>query len=82
LIDYDTSTDFLGMSNILREARIPRECFDPKNTAHLKSLKMFLDTGNWGEIQFYAEAPYVTVPETVLRKVAQAALKGECATIE
>jgi hypothetical protein len=66
--------DYLGGSNVLRKARIPREYFDPQNSKHMESLDAFLETGNWGKIQFYAEAPYVTVPETVLRKVARAAL--------
>lgn len=82
MIEHGISTDFLGGSNILRVSRIPRECFDPMNSKHMKSLKCFLDTGNWGEIQFYIEAPYVTVPETVLRKVARAAMTGKILAIE
>lgn len=77
-----TGTDSLGGSNVLREARIPREYFDTQNSKHMKSLKCFLDTGNWGSIQFFVEAPYVTVPETVLRKVAKAVLDGKQFVIE
>lgn len=63
-------------SKALRAARIPREDFDPKNESHRESLKTFLDTGNWGSVHFYAEPPYLSVPETVLRKMATAALSG------
>jgi hypothetical protein len=68
------SVDTLGYSGILRKARITREEFDPLVNEHLDSLRLFLDTGNWGTVQFYPEAPYTTVPETVFRKIAHAAL--------
>lgn len=77
MIDMGIGTDSLGGSNVLREACIPREYFDPQNSKHMKSLQCFLNTGNWGTVQFFVEAPYVTVPETVLRKVAKAALAGK-----
>lgn len=64
--------DSLGVSDVLRRARVYREEFDVNNKEHLLSLDTFLKTGNWGKIQFFAEAPYVTVPETVLRKIATA----------
>ena len=67
-------TDFLGNSGILRNARLPREEFNPNNRDHLQSLRSFLDTGNWGAVQFYCEAPCLNVPETVLRKIADASL--------
>lgn len=57
-------------SRILRDNRVRREEFDPNNLEHLESYYKFLTTGNWGEVQFYCEFPYVTVPETVLRKFA------------
>ena len=55
-------------SKILRSAQLARQEFDPKNKKHRNSFKKYLETGSWGEIQFFAEAPYVTVPETVFRK--------------
>lgn len=61
-------------SRVLSEPGVRRENFDPKNKEHRASLKKFLETGNWGDIQFYTEYPYVTVPETVLRKFALAML--------
>lgn len=76
MIDANNGTDFLGGSNKLRDARITRECFDPTNGMHLESLRSFLSTGNWGVVQFYPEAPYLTVPETVLRKMASAGLSN------
>ena len=66
--------DGLGTSDILRRARVLREVFDVNNLEHLKSLKQFLTTGNWGKIQFFVEAPYITVTETVMRKVALSAV--------
>jgi hypothetical protein len=72
-----TSADMLGQSGILRNARIIREEFDPLCSDHRDSLREFLDTGNWGKIQFYPEAPYLNVPETVLRKLAIWALENK-----
>jgi hypothetical protein len=69
--------DMLGQSGILRNARIVREEFDPLNSDHRDSLREFLDTGNWGKIQFYPEAPCLNVPETVLRKMAHWALENK-----
>ena len=63
-------------SRILNRSFVARVNFDPKKSKHRDSLKRFLETGNWGEVQFFAEAPYVTVPETVLRKMAASALKS------
>ena len=68
--DKGNGTDFLSGSGILRNARIIREEFDPTKYEHLESLRAFLNTGNWGVVQFYPEAPYLNVPETVLRKMA------------
>lgn len=71
------SADMLGQSGILRNARIERVEFDPLDGDHRDSLREFLDTGNWGKIQFYPEAPYLNVPETVLRKLAHWALENK-----
>ena len=70
-----TVNDSLGQSGILRNARIERAEFDPTRKEHLESLREFLNTGSWGKIQFYPEAPYLNVPETVLRKTANWALQ-------
>lgn len=69
--------DMLGQSGVLRNARIVREEFDPLNGDHRDSLREFLETGNWGKIQFYPEAPYLNVPETVFRKIASWALENK-----
>ena len=61
-------------SRVLREPTIRRETFEPKNKEHRASLKKFIETGNWGDVQFFAEHPCVTVPETVLRKFSMAML--------
>jgi hypothetical protein len=58
------------LNRVLATPLVPRTTFDPKNKEHRASLKKFLDTGSWGSIQFFPEEPYVTVPETVLRKFA------------
>ena len=62
-------------SKTLRNASVPRQDFDPENETHRESLSNFLNTGNWGKVQFFAEPPYVSVPETVLRKMASYALE-------
>lgn len=63
------------MSSILAKALLTRQFFDPKNAAHLESLKSFISTGNWGKTQFHAELPFVEVPACVLHKYAQHMLK-------
>ncbi len=64
-------TAILGDSTLLRQAHVRREVYDPRNDDHMLSFIHFLRTGNWGEIQFLAEAPYTDVPMTVLMKYAQ-----------
>ena len=61
-------------SRVLNTPMVRREPFDPNNNEHRDSLKKFIETGNWGEVQFFAEYPYVTVPETVFRKFSLAML--------
>ena len=57
------------MSQILRRHRlVNRQFFDPTNEEHVDSLKVFLRTGNWGDIQFHDELPYIDVPMTVMMK--------------
>ncbi len=64
------------MSDILRRAKlVERQEFDPKNKKHIASLEHYIRTGNWGEIQFFAEVPFVEVPMTVLMKFASHVLK-------
>lgn len=65
----------LSSSTTLRQSVIKREPFDPKNKTHLESLDMFLATGNWGKVQFFAEYPHTDVPKTVLTKFAEHARK-------
>lgn len=78
---YNTfDSDFLNHSTALRLTRMHRQHFDPKNPAHLESLKTFVETGNWGEVQFYCERPYTDVPMTVLMKFAKAALSDNAGT--
>lgn len=49
---------------------IKREIFDPSLEEHTKSLKKYMETGRWGDVQFYSEYPYATVRDTVLTKFA------------
>lgn len=64
------------MSDILRRARlVNREIFDPTNEAHIESFKIFLRTGNWGDVQFYPEVPYTEAPATVMAKYSRHALQ-------
>lgn len=72
--DFMSFPDARLQSRILQDHQIKREIFDPSKRAHRESLDAYLRTGNWGEIQFFVETPYATVPETVLRKMASAAI--------
>jgi hypothetical protein len=62
------------MSNILREAIVKREEFNPQNVNHIKSLECFVKTGTWGDVKFHAELPYIEVPMTVMMKYIQHSL--------
>jgi hypothetical protein len=53
-----------------RTATVNRQTFNPKSTAHVKSLEIFLRTGTWGDVSFFIEAPFTDVPTTVLTKFA------------
>jgi hypothetical protein len=70
MVNYLNNIDERFQSKILRGNQVRREEFNPKLKDHLKSYQNFLKTGNWGEVQFFCEFPYVTVPETVSRKFA------------
>ena len=73
--DFVSVNDSRIQTRILKGDLIKRETFNPSSKSHRESLHNYLTTGNWGSVQFFAEAPYVTVPETVLRKMAEAAIK-------
>lgn len=66
----------------LLTSRPQRVHFNPKDKAHLKSLQTFLETGQWGEVKFAAEAPYINVPEYVLRKYSAHQLKCKDGVME
>ena len=72
--DFMSFPDARLQSRILKDHQIKREIFDPAKRVHRESLDHYLKTGNWGSTQFFVEAPYATVPETVLRKMAAAAI--------
>ena len=63
-------------SRLLKKNQVRREPFDPENREHQLSLKNFISTGNWKDVQFFAEFPYITVPETVTRKMVMYTLKN------
>jgi hypothetical protein len=50
--------------------------FDPHNPEHRAAYVQFERTGRWG-IHFKAEWPCVTVPQTVLKKLAALACASE-----
>jgi hypothetical protein len=52
-----------------------RAVFDPRNKAHVASLKTFLETGSWGDILFLAEGNFVDVPSSVMMKYLHHVLK-------
>jgi hypothetical protein len=62
------------MPDVLKQPQVNRQKFDPANPLHIKSFQYFIQTGNWGDIQFFAELPYNEVPMTVLMAYAQATL--------
>lgn len=63
------------MTDILKRARlVRREIFDPTNPVHIESFKVFLATNNWGDVQFYPEAPFTEAPATVMTKYARHSL--------
>ncbi len=72
--DFADTNDFLSKSTILRRASVNRQHFDPTDPEHLESLKTFIETGNWGKVQFFCEYPFTDVPMTVLVKFAGRAL--------
>ena len=49
--------------------------FDASNKAHRAAWVTFNDTGHW-PVAFNAEWPHVTVPGTVLHKIAEWACRG------
>lgn len=59
----------------LLTARPQRVHFNPKNKAHVASLKTFMETGSWGEAKFVPEGSYLAVPEYVMRKYIAHQLK-------
>lgn len=59
----------------LLTARPQRTHFNPKNKAHVASLKQYLETGNWGEAKFVCEGTYLSVPDYVMRKYLAHQLK-------
>lgn len=75
--DFADTNDFLNKSTILRRASVNRQHFDPADYDHLESLKTFISTGNWGEIQFFCEFPFTEVPMTVLMKFARHRLNAK-----
>jgi len=79
----DASTqDFMSRSTNLRRHGLARAIFDPTNPAHQASLKKFIETGNWGTVQFYPEFPFTDVPMTVLMKMAAHTLKAQSRIVE
>lgn len=59
---------------LLHTQHVRREQFDPTNEEHIASFKVFIRTGNWGAVQFYAEQPFTEVPMTVLMRFCQHSL--------
>lgn len=59
------------MPNALKKPFVNRQTFNPENPAHLASFTYFIQTGNWGDVQFFAELPYNEVPMTCMMKFAE-----------
>ena len=71
MTQYLSNPDERFQSRILSAAQVKRAEFNPKNKDHLRSYRQFLESGNWGDVLFFCEFPYVTVPETVSKKFAK-----------
>lgn len=80
--DFADTNDFLSKSTILRRASVNRQHFDPNNSEHIDSLRSFINTGNWGAVQFYCEFPFTDVPMTVLVKFAGSRIGAHRKTAE
>lgn len=63
------------MNPILARGGVNRVTFDPSNPKHQKSLRSYLKDGNWGDIQFFSEEPFMNVPATVMHKFCLYALR-------
>lgn len=72
----DQVFDASKQSKILSRAKPTRVIFNPRNKKHRESVKLFLETGRWGEVLFKPELPHVEVPMTVLTKLARHHLMG------
>jgi hypothetical protein len=72
-------TDSQYLSRVLKP--IPRVVFDPTNSKHRQSFAEFQRNGRW-TMMFYAEWPHVTVPGTVLNKIAEWACKKEFSRVK
>lgn len=59
------------MPNLLKKPFVNRQTFDPTNQTHIESFEYFIQTGNWGDVQFFAELPYNEVPATVMMKFCE-----------
>lgn len=65
-------SDITLMKNRVLNRAIPaRVKFNPRSKKHRESLKVFLETGRWGDVLFVPEHPHVEVPMTVLMKLAE-----------
>lgn len=73
----DTRSSSISPNIISTLSRVNRVTFDPSKKAHLESVKTFMETGNWGDIQFFCEYPYTDVPMTVLTKFTAFKLKAD-----
>jgi len=65
---FVNTDDFLSSYILKNGSGVKREFFDPENKEHRDSLKIFIETGKWGKVHFFAEQPYYDVPSTVLNK--------------
>jgi hypothetical protein len=54
---------------MMHELQMNRQIFDPRIAEHVESLKTFLRTGNWGDVQFHCELPFNNVPACVMSKM-------------
>ena len=62
-------------SRILSSTGISRVKFDPANQEHLLSVKSFLETGRWGDVNFLVSQPFTNVPSMVQHMLCTYALE-------
>lgn len=55
--------------------------FDPTNSEHRLAYARFVETGKW-TLRFFQEEPHLSVPHTIMHKLAMHAISSELSEIK